>query len=158
MSLPAGELKFIVKFLYALGCDVQYYRQVVPEWWRWPVDFWNYELDIFIQIDGHCHWYGMHRCTSRQVQQRDMKFHCEAYVHNARVLRVHTADICKSVQVQAAIAAAVVGYKIVLSPSYGSQCMNLWGSGLKYVAVAQQQLPQCCNVQDVHGNTLICSS
>lgn len=156
--LPAGELEFIVNFLCALGCDVQYCRQVVPEWWHWPVDFWNYELDIFIQIDGHCHWYGMHRCTSGQVQQRDMEFNCEAYVHNARVVRVHTADICKTAQVQAAIDAAARGCKIVLSPSYALHFINPWGSDIKYVDAVQQKLPQCCIRQDVHGNTLICYS
>lgn len=65
--LPACELEFIRKFLCEVGYDLQYCRQVVPSWRDWPVEFWDYELGIFVQIDGHSHWYGMHRCSSKEV-------------------------------------------------------------------------------------------
>lgn len=153
--LPAGELEFIMKFLCELGYDAQYCRQVVPGWWRWPVDFWNYELDIYIQIDGHCHWYGMRGCSSSRVQQRDLRFNKEAVKHNARVVRVHSADLVNQQQIQACLDAVAVGYRIVLSPAYATQCINPFGCRIGYVAAMRQQLPHCCFVTDSYGNTLI---
>lgn len=154
--LPAGELDFIEKFLCELGCDTQYCRQVVPDWWDWPVDFWNYELDIYIQIDGHCHWYGMRDCTSSSVQKRDLRFNVKAVAKQARVVRVHSADLNNPLQIQACLDAVAAGCRIALSPSYATQCINPEGCEVGYVTAMQHKLPHCCFETDSYGNTLIC--
>ena len=154
--MPAGELEFIQKFLCEMGCDTQCCRQVVPDWWYWPVDFWNFELDIFIQIDGHCHWYDMRGASSREVQQRDLSFNVMAVVVKARVVRIHSADVGNLQQIQAALDAVAAGFRIALSPTYASQYINPWGYEVDYVTTMQLLLPHSCFIVDSHGNTLIC--
>jgi hypothetical protein len=152
--IPTGEIDFIRKFLLVVRTDDQYCRQVVPDWWRWPVDFWNCELDIYIQIDGHVHWYGMHDRTSREVQKHDMDFNKAAYMHNARLVRVHTADICNTQQLVAAIDAAKAGCRIVLTPSYATQIISPDGIAVEYTVALQQTLGVSgCNV-DSAGNII----
>lgn len=154
--LPAGELEFIEKFLCELGCDALYCRQVAPDWWDWPVDFWNYELDVYFQIDGHCHWYDMRGCTSSEVQRRDLRFNVQAFEKKARVVRVHSADLGNPWQIQAGLDAIAARYRIVLSPSYATQCINPEGFKIGYLTAMQQMLPHCCFDTDSYGNTLIC--
>lgn len=153
--MPAGELAFIKEFLQATGTDVQYCRQVVPGWWSWPVDFWNFEEDLYIQVDGHVHWYGMHGCDSKTVQQRDLEFNRLAYTNNARVVRVHIADVNSTAQLAAAIHAAKVGCRIVLTPSYASQKISPKGLDVKYPNAVCEILGIDHVNPDSNGNTLI---
>lgn len=154
--MPAGELEFIQKFLCELGCDIQYCRQVVPDWWDWPVDFWNYELDIYIQIDGHCHWYDMRGASREEVQSRDLRFNVMAVQKNARVVRVHSVDIGNPQHIQAALAAVEAGYKIVLSPAYATQYIKHSDCEMYYVTAMQDMLPGKYFDTDSYGNTRIC--
>lgn len=84
-----------------------------------------------------------------------MKFNKKAYEAEAHVVRVHSADIGKNTDVQAALAAAAHGCRIVLTASYAKQDISPTGTKLKYVAAVQQQLPQCSIQRDAFSNILI---
>lgn len=153
--MPRGEVDFIRKYLQAAGTDVQYCRQVVPDWWPYPVDFWNSESDTYIQVDGHVHWYGMHGCSSTKVQKSDMAFNEKAFACDARVVRVHTADISNTERIAAAIDAARDGCRIVLTAAYATQLISPNCIKVKYVAAVQETLSAACATTDSHGNILI---
>lgn len=150
--MPACEQQFIVNFLVPAGWDRQYCRQVAPDWWSWPADFWNFELDIYIQIDGSSHWCGMHDVPAETVQERDMMFTQVAVSKGARVVRVHAADVCNYAALHAAIAAAASGRKVVLSPAYATTNITWQSHTLCYVEVLQQQLSLCYCYNDWYGN------
>lgn len=153
--LPIGEESFIRNFLQPEGADLQYCRQVVAEWWSWPVDFWNYQHNIYVQVDGHVHWYGMHGCSSEQIQNRDMAFNKEAYEHDACLVRVHSADISNTQQLLSAISAAKAGCRIVLTQSYTQQIITQNGKSMKYIEALLQKLGSHNFVTDDKGNMLI---
>ena len=153
--MPKGEVDFIREFMHATGTDLQYCRQVVPDWWPWPVDFWNLESNVYIQVDGHMHWYGMHGCSSSEVQKRDMAFNKKAFTSDARVVRVHTADISSTQRLAAAIESARDGCRIVLTAAYATQLISPDSVEVKYVAALQETLGADCDATDSHGNILI---
>lgn len=153
--MPTGEVDFIRNFMHATDTDVQYCRQVVPDWWPWPVDFWNSESNVYIQVDGHMHWYGMHGCSSSEVQKRDMAFNKKAFTNDARVVRVHTADISSTAQLAAAIESARDGCRIVLTAAYAAQLISPNSVEVRYVDALQETLGTDSAATDSHGNILI---
>lgn len=153
--LPIAEQQFITCFLHAMAADTQYCRQVVPDWWSWPVDFWKYDSDVYIQIDGHVHWHGMHNRSSSHVQKLDMAFNAAAYRHRARLVRVHSNDVGNLTQLATAIHAAQSGYSIVLTATYATQSISPGYKRMAYITTLQEKL----GVTDVEisssGNILI---
>jgi hypothetical protein len=138
--MPACEQQFIVSFLVPAGLDKQYCRQVVPAWWSWPVDFWNFVSDTYIQIDGSSHWYGMHKASSQRIQKRDMKFNKAAVDKGARVVRVHAADVADTAALHAALSAVADGCNLVLSPAYATTYITYRNERVCYADAVQQQL------------------
>lgn len=153
--LPVGEESFIRNFLQVVGVDVQYCRQVVPDWWSWPVDFWNFEHNIYVQVDGHVHWHGMHGCTSEIIQNRDMAFNKKAYEHDACLVRVHSDDISNTQQLLAALGAAIAGGRIVLTQAYAQQSTSQNGKSVMYVEALLEKLGSHRFETDDQGNLLI---
>lgn len=149
-----AELNFIVKFLVAHGLDQQYCHQVTTPFWRWPIDFWNYKHNFFIQVDGLCHWHGMHAVKKEVVQQRDFSFITAAYQAGARLVRVHHTDISNSMAVLAALYAATNGCCIVLSPSYAEAYTTHNGIKHNYVMAVHATLQHLCARLDCHSNIL----
>ncbi len=83
----------MMNFLTSNGLDQQYCHQVTAVFLKWPIDFLNNKLNFFVQIDGHCHWYGMHNVHKQVVQHRDLSFNQVAYMAGARLVLVHHADL-----------------------------------------------------------------
>lgn len=155
--LSDAELQFIVNFIVPYGLDQQSCHQVTTQFWRWPVDFWNYKQDFYIQVDGHCHWHGMHAVRKEVVQERDFSFISAANQAGAKVLRVHHADIRDTMAVLAGVDAVANGCCIVLSPSYAQVCTTHNGTTQSYVMVMHATLPHLCVRLDCHSNILFCS-
>ena len=65
---------------------------MVPEFWQAPLDFYNMDQQYFVQVDGRCHWVGMHQTISSVVIQRDMLQAQAAFVAGVTVVRVHMHD------------------------------------------------------------------
>ena len=134
--VPVAEYEFIVNFLRPNRIDTQYCHQVTTAFWPAPLDFWNYSLDFFVQIDGLCHWCGMHGVSKEQVQARDFERNLASFHAGARLVRVHYADLHNSMALLAALNAVVMGYSIVLSPSYSTTLVMRDGVCMTYVAAA----------------------
>jgi hypothetical protein len=152
--LPACERDFM-QFLWARNTDTCFASQVVPEFWQAPLDFYNMQQGYFVQIDGRCHWVGMHQSSSREVIKRDMPQARAAVAAGVSVVRVHMHDIYNYDAVDASLEAATKGYNIVLTPTYANTCVCWNGQQLLYMDVLLLFLCNCRYNTDCYGNTLI---
>lgn len=153
--LPHAEQQFIMNFLVRNGIDQQYCHQVTADFWKWPIDFWNHKFNFYVQIDGHCHWYGMHAVSKQVVQARDLSFNQLAYMAGARLVRVHHDDLTHNMVLLAAVNAATMGCSIVLTPKYARTQVMHNGQQMGYATVVQQMIPHAHIRSDVMGNILI---
>jgi hypothetical protein len=55
VKLPHPTEQMFLLVLRALGIDEQFCFQATPEFWPHPMDFYNYVLHYYIQVDGACH-------------------------------------------------------------------------------------------------------
>lgn len=150
-----AEQQFMMNFLTRNGLDHQYCHQVTAYFWKWPIDFWNHTFDFYVQIDGHCHWYGMHAVSKQVVQTRDLSFNQLAYMAGARLVRVHHDDLTQNMALLAAVNAAIMGCSIVLSPKYARMKVMHNGLQMSYATAVQQTIPHAHIRSDVVGNILI---
>lgn len=91
--------------------------QWVPKWWSGRVDFYHYPSKTIIQVDGEPHFEGVRKLKPCTLLQNDMKCCSKVWQQQARMLRIHYADIDASAEyVQRCIAKQ--GPFIVLSPSF----------------------------------------
>lgn len=131
-----------MQLLWSFGLDAEYCHQVVPprvEFWKWPVDFYNFEADFFVLVDGKHHWTGIHQYSSADIADKDMRPNMAAVAAGCRVVRVHTADLQNPGCVLAALVAARDGAAIVLTPSY-AKCYTVWqGRKELYADVLQRE-------------------
>ena len=153
-TLPHAELQFIVNFLVPYGLDHQCCHQVTSHFWKWPIDFMNFMHNYYIQIDGHCHWHGMHGVTKDVVQERDFAFINAVHQVEATLVRVHHADVNNSTALLAALDAAMAGCCLVLSPSYADAITSCNAIQTSYVMAVQHMLQGVRVAGDCHGNTL----
>jgi hypothetical protein len=153
-SLPACEREFM-RFLHARNMDTWFALQVVPDSWQAPLDFYNMQGGYFVQIDGRCHWVGMHQHSSREVIQRDMLQAQAAVAAGARLVRVHMHDVHNYDAVAASLEAATNGFSIVLTPAYASACVCWNGVQLLYIIVLLLYCYNCCYNTDSNGNIRI---
>lgn len=135
--------------------DTCFAPQVVPEFWQAPLDFYNLEQQYFVQIDGRCHWVGMHQSSSREVIRRDMLQAQAAINAGVTVVRVHMHDIHNDDAVAASLQAANEGFSIVLTPAYASTWVCWDGQQLLYRQVLLLFVPNCCYNADSYGNLRI---
>lgn len=152
--LPACEQRFM-QFLRARNIDAWFACQVVPEFWQAPLDFYNMQQGYFVQVDGRCHWVGMHQTISSVVIQRDMLQAQAAFVAGVTVVRVHMHDTNNYDVLAASLQAATQGFNIVLTPAYASTWVCWNGLQLLYMQVLLLFLPNCRYNTDSYGNIRI---
>lgn len=152
--LPACELEFM-QFLRAHNIDTWFASQVVADFWPAPLDFYNMHHQYFVQIDGRCHWVGMHQRSSREVIERDLRQAEAAVAAGAGVVRVHVHDIHNHDAVAASLEAATLGYSIVLTPAYASARVWCDGQQLLYMHLLGSFVRNCCYDTDSYGNIRI---
>jgi hypothetical protein len=147
LAVPAhstvwGSEGRFMQLLWSFGLDSDYCHQVVPPYWRWPVDFWNHADGFYVQVDGKHHWTGMHQYSRSEIAALDMKLNAAAVEARTPLVRVHAADLQNPSCVMAALAAAAAGAAIALTPSFAS-CMVEWqGKTVLYVAALQSAGPR----------------
>ena len=66
------ELQFML-LLQAQGSSEQWCYQVRHDFWNGCCDFYNWCEDVYVQVDGQCHWRGMHTSSAEKVQDRDLR-------------------------------------------------------------------------------------
>jgi len=153
--MPACEAEFI-QLLLRRGLDGDYCHQVVPQFWPSPADFYNMCAHFYVQVDGKCHWSGMHKLSSMEVIARDMSFNLAALAADACVVRVHEADVGNDVVVLAALAATAYGSCIILTPSYNTAIISYEGQKQPYIKVLQGLAPEYNTYMDSYGNCILC--
>jgi hypothetical protein len=158
LVLPAGitvcssEGRFM-QLLWTFGLDREYCHQVVPPFWKWPVDFYSYVAGLWVLVDDRHHWTGIHQYSKGDIADKDMRCNLAALGAGSVVVRVHAADMLNPSCVLAALvegaAAARAGAPVVLTPSYASCWIEWQGSRRPYVDTllnpgmpGQQQLRQ----------------
>lgn len=90
--LTAGELAFM-GLITALGIDTNFTYQVVPPFWHAPVDFFDMQHGYYVQVDGRCHWVGMHGVSNLVITDRDLQQNLAAVRAGVPLVRVHERDI-----------------------------------------------------------------
>lgn len=132
------------------GCSERWCHQVKDNIWHGCFDFYNWCENVFVQVDGACHWHGMHTNSAAAVRHRD--FCCNQAAFNAIVglVRVHESDLQQPHIVLAAIAVASTQQCVVFTSSYGSKAQI-------HVTQLLQAVHMYCQVRhDAFGN-LICN-
>ena len=152
--IPACELAFM-RLLMAWGIDTNFACQVVPRFWKAPMDFFNMVDRYYVQIDGRCHWVGIHQLSSTMIIARDMLQNVAAAGARACVVRVHMADISSAACIGAALQAAVTGGCFVLTPAYATTLVQHGPLLITYVQLLLQLVPNCYCVTDSYGNSII---
>jgi hypothetical protein len=84
-----------------------------------------------------------------------MAFNKKAFTSDARLVRVHTADISSTEQLAAAIESARDGCRIVLTAAYAAQLISPNSVEVRYVDALQETLGTDSAATDSHGNILI---
>lgn len=149
---PACELAFM-QLLRAHAIDTDFCCQVVPPFWAAPMDFFNLQLGYFVQIDGRCHWVGIHQLSAAMIISRDMRQNLAVIQAGARMVRVHEHDLTNAACVAAALDAASLGCCIVFTPTYTTTWVS-WGSCLlPYLQLLLQLTPNCSCDVDAYGNS-----
>ncbi len=119
------ELQFML-LLQAQGSSEQWCYQVRHDFWNGCCDFYNWCEDVFVQVDGQCHWRGMHTSSAEKVQDRDLRCNSSAFFKGVALVRVHEHDLQQPQVVMAAIAIAAAECCVVFTKSYnGNSCCQL---------------------------------
>lgn len=144
-----------MQLLRAYTIDTDFCCQVVPPFWAAPMDFYNLRLGYFVEIDGRCHWVGIHQLSAAVIIGRDMQQNLAVLQAGACMVRVHEHDLNNASCVAAALDAATLGCCIVLTPAYTTTLVS-WGSGLlAYLQLLLLLTPNCYYNTDAYGNSLI---
>lgn len=144
-----------MQLLRARNIDTDFALQVVPDFWQAPLDFYNMKHEYFVQIDGKCHWVGMHQHSSRAVIERDMQQARAAVAAGVSVVRVRMHDTHNYEAIDAGLQAATQGCCIVLTPAYASTRVFWNGLQLLYVEVLLSYCYNSCYNTDCYGNLTI---
>lgn len=150
--LTAGELAFM-GLITALGVDTNFTCQVVPPFWHAPMDFYNMQHGYYVQVDGRCHWVGMHDVSNIAITERDMQQNLAAVGAGVHLVRVHERDISNKECVAAALEAAGQGYSIVLTPTYTAAWVCSGQQLLPYTQALLLLAPNCRCDTDLYGNS-----
>lgn len=146
--ITSNELRFM-QLLRLQGGSDSWCHQARHDIWHGCFDFYNWRENVFVQVDGACHWRGMRNISATQVQHTD--FLCNLTAFNARVglLRVHEDDLQQPPVVFAAIAAAAVEQCVVFTSSFMTKAF------MHVMHLLQAVHMYCLVRRDSHGN-LIC--
>lgn len=132
VTMPCSTEQRFMSVLWLLGVDQCFMHQVVPPFWHRSMDFFNYVVGYYVQVDGSCHWKGMHGRSRGAVLDADFEQARRALEQGATLVRIHEADISRVEVVAAALAAAQGFVGIVLSPSYAEQQVPCQGQSMPY--------------------------
>jgi hypothetical protein len=147
-SIVVNELLFM-QLLLLLGVSSQWCHQVRHWWWGACIDFFDWQLGVYVQVDGHSHWYGVHSVSHAEVMARDLRCNMRALWAGVGLARVHESDLQQPDVVMAAIAIAATECAVVFTAGYKQIG---WG----HVILLQQVLyPYCSARTDAYGNTVI---
>lgn len=136
-SVCASEAAFM-QLLWGFGVDQQYCHQVVPGFWSWPVDFYNYHAGFYVEVDGRHHWTGMHQYSQADIAQLDMRLNLAVISARKPLVRVLLPDIQNPSAVLAALQAAMNGAAIVLTPAYAQLSIVWQGKQLLYTEALRE--------------------
>lgn len=105
-------------------------ESVVASDWPAAVDFWLYELNIFLQMDGHQHFcLDMHGNPALEQQAKDCDFNTLCWEAGLRVVRVHFWDACRALPLVSRAMRLVKRYPrcrfVLFSESYRQLCPSL---------------------------------
>lgn len=147
-SIVANELLFM-QLLIVLGSSGHWCHQARPWWWGACIDFYNWQLKVYIQVDGHSHWYGAYNVSHAEVMARDLHCNVSAFLAGTGLVRVHESDVHQPDVVMAAIATAATECAVVFTTGYKH-------IGWNHVILLQHVLHPCCIMRtDAFGNTVI---
>ncbi len=147
--ITSNELMFMLLLRWH-GCSEHWCHQVRHDKWHGCFDFYNWRERVCVQVDGACHWHGMHTNSAATVRNRD--FCCNHTAFNAGVglVRVHESDLQHPHIVLAAIDVASTQQCVVFTSSY-------WSKAQMQVTELLQAVHTYCQVRyDAFGN-LICN-
>lgn len=145
--IPENELVFI-RLLLMHGCSEHWCHQVRHYMWHGAFDFWNWRDNVFVQVDGVCHWQGMHTSLQSRVAERDFACNLTAVQAGVGLVRVHETDLQEPVAVMAAIATAAAERCVVFTSTYRLKaCMQ-------YTWLLQAVQLYCLVRYDAFGNTI----
>lgn len=118
-QLPPAELQFI-QLVVQQGQSEEWCWQVKLRGWAGCFDFYDFKLDVYVQVDD---WYHFSNACRNDAFVRDLR--CNAQFADARsscggLVRVHHADLAQPDIVMAAIAYASQHNCIVFTASYNT--------------------------------------
>lgn len=149
--IAAGEVSFM-HLLQQQGCSAEWCHQV--RHWFWPgcIDFFNWDLGVYVQIDGASHWYGMCWDSQIGVLDRDLRCNLRAFWAGVGFVRVHEADLSSPDTVMAAIHTAANDCAVVFTASYHH-------IGWAHVSwLVADVLPYCQVRYDTYNNIVVCKA
>jgi hypothetical protein len=145
--IPENELVFM-RLLLLHGCSEQWCHQVQHPMWHGAFDFYNWRDDVLVQVDGVCHWQGMHTSLQGTVAERDFACNLTAIYAGVGLVRVHESDLQEPAAVMAAIATAAAEWCVVFTSTYRLKaCMQ-------YTRLLQAVRLYCLVCYDAFGNTI----
>lgn len=146
----AGNERMFMRLMSVHGHSEHWCHQVRHNTWPGSFDFYNWFENVFVQVDGACHWHGMHTNSAAAVRDRDFCCNHAAFNAGLGLVRVHESDLQQPHIVLAAIAAASTQQCVVFTTSYCSKAQT-------HVAQLLQAVRMYCQVRyDALGN-LICN-
>ena len=141
------ELEFM-RLLRAHGCSDKWCHQARHDMWGGCFDFYNWYENVYVQVDGACHWNGMSANITSMVQDRDFRCNYTAFQSHVALVRVHESDVQQPQVVFAAIAIAAAEPCVVFTHSYRVKACPQW---LNFI----QAVHMYCHVRyDAFGNTI----
>lgn len=132
LALPYPTEQRFMAVVWSLGIDEQFCYHVVPPFWHKCMDFFNYTAGYYVQVDGSCHWTGMHQHSCVEVLTADFEQARSAASKGGTVVRLHEADLQYSEVVATTLANAQGFVGVVLSPSYAHQQVPWQGQSMPY--------------------------
>ena len=146
-SIVTNELSFM-QLLVLMRLSTEWCHQVRHWWWGACIDFYNWQLKVYVQVDGHSHWYGVHNLSREEVWARDLRCNQSAFWAGAGLVRAHEINVQQPDVLMAAIAIAAAERVVVFTAGYKQ---IRW----QHVILLHQVLHPYCNVRtDAYGNTV----
>lgn len=145
-ALPDAEQQFVV-LLVRLQQSEEWCCQVKHKCCWGPFDFYNWQRDVYVQIDDDYHF---RRGSIDKTFARHLVCNVAAVSHKIGLVRLHVGDLHRADTVLAAIHTASQHKCVVFSATYSSR-------GVQHVyalcaALGLQGLPTA----DIYGNIQIC--
>ena len=145
--ITRNELQ-LMSLLRACGYSEKWCHQVRHDIWCGCFDFWNWCENVYVQVDGVCHWRGMHTNSSDSMARRDLSCNFAAFHAHVGLVRVHESDLQQPQTIMAAMAAAATEQCVVFTSTYINDACT---SYLKFIEAVHMYRQVC---YDTLGNTI----